>query len=92
MLLVFTFYPLYKYYVVGVVPFLALMARRRRDAVGFIAFSLALMLVPRYFASWALLITLVWLLRRDAKLQPVWFLRSLLRRSDRSGTGVPDAA
>jgi len=91
MLLVFTFYPLYKYYVVEIVPFLALMVRSRRDAVGFIAFSLAFMLVPRYFASWVLLVTLVWILRKDVKLQPVWFLRPLSKRTDRSGTWVPDA-
>lgn len=67
MLLIFTFYPLYKYYVVGIVPFLVLLVRSKRDAVGFVVFSFALMLVPRYFASWALLVTLVWLLRRNAK-------------------------
>ena len=64
MLLVFTFYPLYKYYVVGLIPVLVLLARNRRDMVGFFAFSFVLMLVPRYFASWVLLIALVWLLRR----------------------------
>ena len=67
MLLVFTFYPLYKYYVVGLVPFLVLLVRRRKDVVGFVAFSLALMLVPRYFGSWALLVALVWLLRHQLR-------------------------
>jgi len=64
MLLVFTFYPLYKYYVVGIVPILVLLARSRRDVVGFVAFSFVLMVVPRYFASWVLLIALVWLVHR----------------------------
>jgi hypothetical protein len=72
MLFVFTFYPLYKYYVVGVVPFLVLLVRSRRDVVGFVAFSVALMLAPRYFASWALLVALAWLLRRDVKLTRLW--------------------
>jgi len=69
MLFVFTFYPLYKYYVVGLVPLLVLIVRNKRDAVGFFAFSLILMLVPRYMASWALLVTLVWILRRDRRTQ-----------------------
>jgi len=69
MLFVFTFYPLYKYYVVGLVPLLVLIVRNKRDAVGFSAFSLILMLVPRYMASWALLVTLVWILRRDRRTQ-----------------------
>lgn len=63
MLFVFTFYPLYKYYVVGVVPFLVLLVRSRRDAVGFVVFSFVLLLVPRYLSSWVLLATLAWLLR-----------------------------
>ena len=68
MLFVFTFYPLYKYYVVGMVPLLVLLVRSRRDAVGFLAFSLAFMLVPRYLASWALLVGLIWLLRDDLRM------------------------
>jgi hypothetical protein len=76
MLFVFTFYPLYKYYIVGVVPFLVLLVRSRRDAVGFVAFSLALMLVPRYFASWALLVALAWLLRREVRLTRLWRVAS----------------
>jgi len=63
MLFVFTFYPLYKYYVVGVVPFLVLLVRSRRDAVGFVAFSFVILLAPRYLSSWVLLAALAWLLR-----------------------------
>jgi len=64
MLLVFTFYPLYKYYVVGIIPILVLLARNRHDVVGFIVFSFVLMFVPRYFSSWVLFLALIWLLRR----------------------------
>ncbi len=72
MLVVFTFYPFYKYYFVGVVPLLVLLVRDKRDAVGFVAFSLALMLVPRYFGSWALLGALIWVVwRRLTKRQRV---------------------
>lgn len=70
MLVVFTFYPLYKYYIVGLVPFLVLLVRNKKEAVGFIAFTLAFMLIPRYLASWALLVSLVLLLwgRRNSVL------------------------
>ena len=67
MLFAFTLYPFYKYYVVGVVPFLILLVRDKRDALGFIGFSVALMLVPRYFASWVLLAMFVWLFRHSLK-------------------------
>jgi hypothetical protein len=79
MLLVFTFYPLYKYYVVGLVPLLVLTVRNKRDAIGFIVFSLVLVLVPRYLASWALLVTLVWILRRDVTLKQSWPFRLFSR-------------
>jgi hypothetical protein len=83
MLLVFTFYPLYKYYVVGMIPVLLLLVRSRRAVVGFIVFSFVLMVVPRYFASWVLLIALVWLLRRFSITRQVG-IKSLavLRRRD----------
>ena len=68
LLFVFTLYPLYKYYVVGVLPLLVLLVRTRKDAVGFVAFSLGLMLVPRYFASWVLLVSFTWLFRNEVKL------------------------
>lgn len=91
MLLVFTFYPLYKYYVVSIVPFLVLIVRSKRDAVGFVVFSFVLMLVPRYFASWALLVTLVWLLRRDGKLQSLERIRPFSRGPDRPATRSQEA-
>jgi len=65
LLFVFTFYPLYKYYVVGIIPLLVLLVRSKWDAVGFTAFSLSLLLVPRYFSPWVLLATLIWIMRRS---------------------------
>ena len=65
MLFAFTLYPFYKYYVVGIVPLLVLLIRNKRDALGFLGFSFAMLLIPRYFASWMLLVAFVWLLRRD---------------------------
>jgi len=60
----FTVYPLYKYYVVGLVPFLVLLMRSRKAVLGFATFSVAILLVPRYLGSWVLLVTLVWILAR----------------------------
>ncbi|MCL4519905.1 MAG: hypothetical protein M1587_12000, partial [Thaumarchaeota archaeon] len=62
-LLLLVFYPLYKYYLVGIIPILVLLVRNKKDAVAFLVFSLVFMLVPRYLSSWVLLITLIWLLR-----------------------------
>ena len=67
LLVVFTFYPFYKYYIVGIVPFLVLLVRDRKGAVGFAAFSFALMLLPRYSVSWLLLLSLIWLVRRGMR-------------------------
>ena len=44
---------------------LVLLIRSKRDAVGFLGFSFAMLLIPRYFASWMLLVAFVWLFRRD---------------------------
>ncbi|MDH2902283.1 MAG: hypothetical protein PXY39_15070 [archaeon] len=63
LLIPFAFYASYKYYVVGIIPILALLVRNKRDAAGFIAFNLILMLIPRYLSSWVLLIALIWLFR-----------------------------
>jgi hypothetical protein len=63
LLLVFALYPFYKYYIVGIVPILALLVRNRRDTAGFIAFNFILMLAPRYLSSWVLLVSLLWLFR-----------------------------
>ena len=65
LLVFFTFYPLYKYYVVGMIPFLALLVRSKKDILGFAAFNLALLFVPRYFASWILMAALLWIFRGD---------------------------
>jgi len=64
LLLLLVLYPVYKYYVVGVIPIFALLMRSKKDMLGFEALNLCLMFVPRYFASWALLVSLLWLLRR----------------------------
>ena len=63
LLFLFTIYPSYKYYAVGVVPFLVLLVRGKKDVLGFIAFSFSLLFVPRYLSSWVLLAALVWLIR-----------------------------
>ena len=76
MLFAFTLYPFYKYYVVGIVPLLVLLIRNKRDALGFLGFSFAMLLIPRYFASWMLLAAFVWLFRRG--------LSSLLSKAVRS--------
>ena len=65
LLLLFTFYPLYKYYVVGIVPLLVLLVRSKKDAIGFATFNFVLMFLPSYLGSWVLLVTLLWLLRRQ---------------------------
>lgn len=92
MLVASTFYPLYKYYVVGIVPLLILLVRSRRDALGFMGFSLAFMLVPRYLASWAVLVALVWLLRKELKLPSWWRNQSRSRRAFRPEMEGSEAA
>ena len=63
LLFLFTIYPSYKYYTVGVVPLLVLLVRSKKDLLGFAAFSFSLLFVPIYLSSWVLLAALVWLLR-----------------------------
>ena len=63
-LVFFVFYPLYKYYAVGLIPIFALLIRSRKDLLGFAAFNLTLLLIPRYFASWVLFVPLLWLIRK----------------------------
>jgi 4-amino-4-deoxy-L-arabinose transferase-like glycosyltransferase len=62
-LLFFALYPVYKYYVVGVTPFLVLLGARKRDWGAFLGFNLALIVVPSVFASYLPLAALAWLLR-----------------------------
>jgi 4-amino-4-deoxy-L-arabinose transferase-like glycosyltransferase len=59
LLILFTFDPLYKYYVVGITPLLALLVRDKRGVFGFISLNLALLLVPRVLGSYVPLITLL---------------------------------
>lgn len=63
LLILFTFFTSYKYYIAGAIPLFALIVRSKKDALGFIAFNLVLMFVPRYLSSWILLIVLIWLIR-----------------------------
>jgi len=63
LLVLFVFTPLYKYYVAGVTPFLSLLVHKRRDAVAFVLFNLALLSIPRLLISYLLLLILAWLLR-----------------------------
>lgn len=63
LLILFTFFTFYKYYIVGVIPIFTLLVRSKRDVLGFIAFNVVLMFVPRYLSSWMLLIVLIWLVR-----------------------------
>ena len=63
LLLFFALYPLYKYYLVGVTPLLALLVRRNRDLAAFVGFNVALIVIPRIVASYLPLLALIWLLR-----------------------------
>jgi hypothetical protein len=63
LLFLFTIYPSYKYYTVGIVPLLVLLARSKRDVLGFAVFSFSLIFVPRYLSSWVLLTALFWIVR-----------------------------
>ena len=65
LLFLFTIYPSYKYYIVGIVPLLVLLVRSRKDVLGFAVFSFSLIFVPRYLSSWVLLAVLVWLVRHS---------------------------
>jgi len=66
LLVLFTFNPVYKYYVAGTTPFLSLLVQKRRDVIAFEVFNFALLAIPRLFTSYLLLLLLGWLLR------PVW--------------------
>jgi predicted membrane-bound dolichyl-phosphate-mannose-protein mannosyltransferase len=63
LLIFFTLYPIYKYYVAGVTPQLSLFVNNKRNAIVFIAINFALLLVPRIFTSYMALLALIWLLR-----------------------------
>lgn len=63
LLFLFTFNPVYKYYVAGITPFLALLSWNRKDLIIFEAFNIALLIIPRILTSYLLLILLGWLLR-----------------------------
>ncbi len=63
LLILFTFNPVYKYYVAGITPFLSLLMQKRRDIIAFEAFNLALLAIPRLLTSYLLLLPLAWLLR-----------------------------
>lgn len=63
LLVLFTFNPVYKYYLAGITPFLALRSRTRRDLVIFTFFNLALLAIPRILTSYSVLLLFGWLLR-----------------------------
>jgi len=70
LLILFTFNPLYKYYVAGITPFLALLGQKRRDLIAFEAFNLALLAIPRLLTSYLLLLLLAWFLRHHLDITP----------------------
>lgn len=63
LLILFTFNPVYKYYVAGITPFLALLGQGRRDLIAFGVFNVVLLAIPRLLTSYLLLLLLGWLLR-----------------------------
>ena len=65
LLLLFALYPIYKYYVVGVTPFLALFSQNRRDVFAFFGFNLALLAIPRIATPFLVLGLFLWMARKD---------------------------
>ena len=65
LLLLFAVYPVYKYYIVGVVPFLALFSRNRRDVLAFLGFNLTLLAIPRIATPFLVLGLFLWMIRKD---------------------------
>jgi len=63
LLILFTFNPVYKYYVAGITPFLSLLVKKRREVTTFEVLNLALLAIPRILTPYLLLLLLVWLLR-----------------------------
>jgi len=62
LLVLFTFNPVYKYYVAGITPFLSLLVQKRRDIIAFEVFNFVLLAIPRLLTSYLLLLLLVGLL------------------------------
>ena len=65
LLLLFALYPVYKYYIAGVIPFLALFSRNRRDIFAFFGFNLALLVIPRIVTAFLVLGLFLWMTRKD---------------------------
>jgi 4-amino-4-deoxy-L-arabinose transferase-like glycosyltransferase len=61
LLVLFTFNPLYKYYLVGVTPLLVLIASDKRGLTAFVGLNLILMLIPRIAGSYVPLAVLLWM-------------------------------
>jgi 4-amino-4-deoxy-L-arabinose transferase-like glycosyltransferase len=61
LLVLFTFNPLYKYYLVGVSPLLVLLAPRAKGLAAFVGLNVVLLLIPRIIASYVPLAVLLWL-------------------------------
>ena len=64
LLLLFAIYPVYKYYLVGVIPFLALFSRNRRDVFAFFGFNLAMLVIPRIATPFLVLGLFIWMTRK----------------------------
>jgi 4-amino-4-deoxy-L-arabinose transferase-like glycosyltransferase len=63
LLIFFTLYPIYKYYIVGVTPLLSLFIQNKKYALIFIVLNFILLIVPRIFSSYVVLLALIWILR-----------------------------
>jgi hypothetical protein len=65
MLLLFALYPVYKYYLVGVVPFLALFSQDRKSVTAFMGFNLVLLAIPRVATPYLVLGLFLWMTSHD---------------------------
>lgn len=63
LLIFFIFNPIYKYYVAGITPLLILLNQKKKNFVIFEIFNIALILIPRIFTSYLLLLLFLLLLK-----------------------------
>ena len=88
LLMLFALYPIYKYYLVGVVPFLALFSQNRRDVFAFFGFNLAMLVIPRVATPFLVLGLFLWMTRKDIQLSHI---SNLLRPAQEDSTNPPGA-
>jgi len=69
-LVLFTFNPLYKYYLVGITPMLVLCAPGKRGLAAFIVLNLVMLLVPRIIAAYVPFAVLLWMSWLSFRLVP----------------------